>query len=79
LIHEDTNGKLYHSHFFHLGAAPASNRALAERGARSGLRIARTISHRNFGVGTDMHTGPTGNLFVVSVSNGAIYEIFRAR
>ena len=34
---------------------------------------------RNFGVGTDMHTGPNGNLFVVSLSNGAVYEIFRAR
>jgi aldose sugar dehydrogenase len=33
---------------------------------------------RNFGVGTDIHTGPNGNLFVVSLSNGAIYEIFRA-
>jgi len=33
---------------------------------------------RNFGVGTDMHTGPNGNLFVVSLSQGAIYEIFRA-
>jgi glucose/arabinose dehydrogenase len=32
---------------------------------------------RNFGVGTDMHTGPNGNLFVVSLSNGAVYEIFR--
>jgi glucose/arabinose dehydrogenase len=30
-----------------------------------------------FGVGTDIHTGPNGNLFVVSLSNGAIYEIFR--
>ena len=33
---------------------------------------------RNFGIGTDMHTGPNGNLFIVSLSNGAIYEIFRA-
>jgi glucose/arabinose dehydrogenase len=32
---------------------------------------------RNFGVATDIHTGPNGNLFVVSLSNGAIYEIFR--
>ena len=32
---------------------------------------------RNFGVGTDIKTGPNGNLFVVSLSNGAIYEIFR--
>jgi glucose/arabinose dehydrogenase len=31
----------------------------------------------NFGIGTDIHTGPNGNLFVVSLSNGAIYEIFR--
>ena len=32
---------------------------------------------RNFGVGTDIHTGPNGNVYVVSLSNGAIYEIFR--
>jgi glucose/arabinose dehydrogenase len=31
----------------------------------------------NFGIGTDIHTGPNGNLFVVSLSNSAIYEIFR--
>jgi glucose/arabinose dehydrogenase len=31
-----------------------------------------------FGIGTDIKTGPNGNLFVVSLSNGAIYEIFRA-
>jgi glucose/arabinose dehydrogenase len=33
----------------------------------------------NFGISTDIHTGPNGNLFVVSLSNGAIYEIFRAQ
>ena len=32
---------------------------------------------RNFGVGTDLRTGPNGNLYVVSLSNGAIYEVFR--
>ncbi|MGH7771001.1 MAG: PQQ-dependent sugar dehydrogenase [Candidatus Binatia bacterium] len=31
----------------------------------------------DFGIGTDIQTGPNGNLFVVSLSNGAIYEIFR--
>jgi hypothetical protein len=31
----------------------------------------------NFGVVTDVQTGPNGNLFVVSLSDGAIYEIFR--
>jgi aldose sugar dehydrogenase len=30
-----------------------------------------------FGVTTDIETGPNGNLFVVSLSNGAIYEIHR--
>jgi len=32
-----------------------------------------------FGIGTDIHTGPNGNLFVVSLSHGTIYEIFRQR
>ncbi len=31
-----------------------------------------------FGIGTGIVTGPNGNLFVVSLSNGAIYEISRA-
>jgi aldose sugar dehydrogenase len=31
----------------------------------------------NFGVGTDVETGPNGNLFVVSLTQGAVYEIFR--
>ena len=32
-----------------------------------------------FGVATDIQTGPNGNLFVVSLSDGAIYEIFRKK
>jgi glucose/arabinose dehydrogenase len=32
---------------------------------------------RNFGIGTDMHTGPEGNVFVVSLTHGAVYEIHR--
>lgn len=32
---------------------------------------------RNFGVGTDVQTGPNGNLFVVSLDRGVIYEVFR--
>jgi glucose/arabinose dehydrogenase len=32
---------------------------------------------RNFGVITDIETGPNGNLFLVSLTDGAIYEIFR--
>ena len=34
---------------------------------------------RNFGIGTDIQTGPNGNLFVVSLSNGEVYEISAAR
>lgn len=34
---------------------------------------------RNFGIGTDMHQGPDGHLYIVSLSHGAVYEIFRAR
>jgi glucose/arabinose dehydrogenase len=33
----------------------------------------------NFGIGTDIQTGPNGNLFVVSLSNGEVYEIFRVK
>ena len=32
---------------------------------------------RDFGVGTDVQTGPNGNLYVVSLSHGNVYEIFR--
>jgi aldose sugar dehydrogenase len=32
---------------------------------------------RDFGVVTDIETGPNGNLFAVSLSQGALYEIFR--
>jgi aldose sugar dehydrogenase len=31
----------------------------------------------DFGIVTDIEAGPTGNLFVVSLDGGAIYEIFR--
>ena len=32
---------------------------------------------RNFGTVTDLQTGPNGNLFVVSVDTGSVFEIFR--
>jgi glucose/arabinose dehydrogenase len=34
---------------------------------------------RNFGIGTDVQTGPNGNLFIVSLTNGAVYEIFNPK
>lgn len=33
----------------------------------------------NFGVGTDIQTGPNGSLYVVSLTHGAVYEIFRSK
>ena len=35
------------------------------------------IIGRDFGIVTDIHTGPNGNLFVVSISKGAVYEVKR--
>jgi len=34
---------------------------------------------RNFGTVTDLRTGPNGNLFVVSIDTGSVFEIFRRR
>ena len=34
---------------------------------------------RDFGVVTDIETGPNGNLFLVSLTRGAVYEISRSR
>lgn len=34
---------------------------------------------RNFGVGTDIQTGPDGHLYVVSLDRGVVYEVFRSR
>ncbi len=37
----------------------------------------RLLIGQNFGIVTDIETGPNGNLYVVSLSRGTIYEIFR--
>jgi glucose/arabinose dehydrogenase len=34
---------------------------------------------RNFGITTDIQTAPGGNLYVVSLSRGAVYEVFARR
>ena len=50
----------------------ADNTAKFDIGESESLRFGS-----GFGVGTDIQTGPNGNLFVVSLSNGAVYEISR--
>ena len=51
---------------------------VADNVAKHELTESETLlAGRNFGVTTDVRTGPNGNLFVVSLTNGAVYEIFR--
>lgn len=33
----------------------------------------------NFGVTPDVQSGPDGNMYVVSISHGAVYEIFKQK
>jgi glucose/arabinose dehydrogenase len=53
---------------------------VADNLAKHDLTESETLlAGRNFGVSTDIETGPNGNLFVLSLTNGAVYEIFRQR
>jgi hypothetical protein len=40
-----------------------------------GTESDRLVLGRGFGVTTDIQTGPNGHLYIVSLSNGAVYEI----
>jgi glucose/arabinose dehydrogenase len=76
-------GYLFRFHFV------GKNRKLVFHDARLDDRVADNFAKnditeseslligRDFGIATDIRTGPNGNLFVVSLSHGAIYEIFR--
>jgi glucose/arabinose dehydrogenase len=51
---------------------------VADNSAKNDITESETVLFgTDFGVGTDVETGPNGNLFVVSLSQGAVYEIFR--
>jgi len=57
-----------------------SDPLIADRVADNADKFDQTESEslligRDFGITTDIQTGPNGNLFVVSLSNGAVYEI----
>jgi aldose sugar dehydrogenase len=53
---------------------------VADNGAKFDIAESESIlAGRDFGIGTDIQMGPNGNLFVVSLSNGAVYEVFRAK
>lgn len=77
-------------HLFHLNLT-GNRRKIAVDDPRLEDRVADNICKfditeseslligRNFGVATDIQTGPNGNLFVVSVDKGAVFEIFRRK
>lgn len=46
-------------------------------GKHEGTESESLLIGTDFGVCTDIETGPNGNLFLVSLTNGAIYEIYR--
>jgi glucose/arabinose dehydrogenase len=51
---------------------------VADNNAKHDITESETLLFgSDFGVSTDIETGPNGNLFVVSISDGAVYEIFR--
>jgi hypothetical protein len=51
---------------------------VADNAAKNDLTESESLLiGRDFGVTTDIETGPNGDLFVASISNGAIYEISR--
>ena len=50
----------------------ADNAAKFDISESEGLLIGQ-----DFGIGTDIETGPDGDLYVVSLSRGAVYEIFK--
>ena len=57
-----------------------SDSRLADRVADNVDKFDQTESEslligKDFGITTDIQTGPNGNVFVVSLSNGAVYEI----
>ncbi len=45
----------------------------------NGTESESLIVGRDFGIVTDIQTAPSGNLLVVSLDAGTVYEIFRAK
>lgn len=57
---------------------PRLNDRVADNNAKFDITESESLRFgAGFGVGTDIQTGPNGNLFVVSLSHGAVYEIAR--
>ena len=60
--------------------APGLEDRVADNEAKFDITESETLLFgEGFGVGTDIQTGPDGHLYVVSLSNGAVYEISRRK
>ncbi len=59
------------------GDSRLSDRVADNTGKHNITESETLLFGRNFGTTTDLLTGPNGNLFVVSLSQGAVYEIYR--
>jgi glucose/arabinose dehydrogenase len=58
--------------------SPALQDRVADNTAKFDITESESILvGRDFGIGTDIQASPSGTLFVVSLSKGAVYEIFR--
>jgi aldose sugar dehydrogenase len=88
LLMAGANPTLMGGHLFHFKLSPNRRRIavedfrLEDRVADNNFKYDVTESEslligRDFGVGTDIQTGPNGHVYVVSLTNGEIYEIFR--
>ena len=62
-----------------LEAPSLKDRVADNHDKHDGTESETLLAGRNFGVSTDIQTGPNGNLFVVSLSRGEVLEIFRQR
>jgi glucose/arabinose dehydrogenase len=59
-------------------SAPALQDRVADNNDKHDLTESESLlAGRNFGVSTDIQTGPNGNLFIVSISRGEVLEVFR--
>jgi glucose/arabinose dehydrogenase len=59
---------------------PRLNDRVADNGQKFDITESESLQFgAGFGVGTDIQTGPNGNLFVVSLSHGVVYEIARRK
>ena len=62
----------------HRRPRPAARRPCRRQPGQDGRSESESLLFgHNFGIVTDIQTGPDGHLYFVSLSNGVVYEVFR--